>query len=91
MLRMHLPDRLLHGVSRKDAQSCCWLVHDANGCAAVWGAKGLCDCSSPMPPAPSALPCPAVLPDARKEWAAGARKLLESDDIRRQTRKGGSG
>lgn len=33
----------------------------------------------------------AVVPDARKEWAAGARKLLESDDIRRQTRKGGSG
>ncbi|PRW61098.1 chalcone isomerase [Chlorella sorokiniana] len=33
----------------------------------------------------------SVVPDARKEWAAGARKLLESDDIRRQTRKGGSG
>ncbi|KAL4442719.1 hypothetical protein ABPG77_006713 [Micractinium sp. CCAP 211/92] len=33
----------------------------------------------------------SVVPDARKEWAAGARKLLDSDDIRRQTRKGGSG
>ncbi|KAL4424246.1 hypothetical protein ABPG75_001547 [Micractinium tetrahymenae] len=33
----------------------------------------------------------SVVPDARKEWASGARKLLDSDDIRRQTRKGGSG
>lgn len=33
----------------------------------------------------------AVVADAKKEWANGARKLLESDDIRRQTRKGGSG
>ena len=41
---------------------------------------------------PPYLPClPAVVPDARKEWAAGARKLLDSDDIRRQTRKGGGG
>lgn len=78
--------------SCKVGQSCCWLLHDAKGCAATgWVAKGLCAGSSPTPPAPSALPCPAVLPDARKEWAAGARKLLESDDIRRQTRKGGSG
>lgn len=33
----------------------------------------------------------SVVPDARKDWASGARKLLDSDDIRRQTRKGGSG
>lgn len=33
----------------------------------------------------------SVIPDARKEWATGARALLESDRVRRDTRKGGSG
>ncbi len=42
-----------------------------------------------LPPV-TALVC-AVVADAKKEWANGARKLLESDDVRRQTRKGGSG
>lgn len=33
----------------------------------------------------------SVVPEGRKEWANGARSLLESDKIRRQTRKGGTG
>lgn len=33
----------------------------------------------------------AVIPEAKKEWAAGARALLDSDNVRRDTRKGGSG
>lgn len=33
----------------------------------------------------------SVVPDARKEWANGARALLESDNVRRDTRKGGTG
>jgi hypothetical protein len=33
----------------------------------------------------------SVVPDARKEFANGARALLESEKVRRDTRKGGSG
>ena len=33
----------------------------------------------------------SIIPDAKKEWADGARKLLESEKIRRNTRPGGSG
>ena len=33
----------------------------------------------------------SVVPDGRKEWANGARALLESDKVKRDTRKGGSG
>jgi len=33
----------------------------------------------------------SIIPEARKEWAEGARKLLESERIRRETRPGGSG
>lgn len=33
----------------------------------------------------------SVVPDAKKEWAKGAKALLESDQIKRDTRKGGSG
>lgn len=33
----------------------------------------------------------SIVPEGRKVWAEGARKLLESDTIRRQTRPGGSG
>jgi hypothetical protein len=33
----------------------------------------------------------SVIPDARKEFANGARALLESDKVRRDTRKGGTG
>jgi hypothetical protein len=33
----------------------------------------------------------SVIPDARKEWAKGARALLDSEKTRRDTRKGGSG
>lgn len=33
----------------------------------------------------------SIIPDAKREWAEGAKKLLESDKIRRDTRPGGSG
>ena len=33
----------------------------------------------------------SVIPEARKEFANGARALLESDKVRRDTRKGGTG
>lgn len=33
----------------------------------------------------------SVVPEARAVWAAGARQLLASDDVRRDTRRGGSG
>lgn len=33
----------------------------------------------------------SVVPEARKEWAQGARALLESDKVKRDSRKGGSG
>lgn len=33
----------------------------------------------------------SIVPDGRVAWAEGARKLIESDKIRRQTRPGGSG
>jgi hypothetical protein len=33
----------------------------------------------------------SVVPEARKEWANGARLLLESEQVRRASRKGGSG
>ncbi|KAL4515633.1 hypothetical protein Ndes2437B_g07062 [Nannochloris sp. 'desiccata'] len=33
----------------------------------------------------------SVIPDAKKEFANGARALLESDKVRRDTRKGGTG
>jgi hypothetical protein len=33
----------------------------------------------------------SVVPDVRGTWAAGARALLDSDRVRRDTRKGGSG
>lgn len=33
----------------------------------------------------------SVVPGARVEWAKGARALLESDKVKRDTRKGGSG
>lgn len=33
----------------------------------------------------------SVIPEARKEWAKGAKALLESDKVWRDTRKGGSG
>jgi hypothetical protein len=32
----------------------------------------------------------SIVPDGRREWAEGARKLLESDKVRRQTRPGAS-
>ena len=32
-----------------------------------------------------------VSPEARAAWAAGARALLRSEDVRRDTRRGGSG
>lgn len=33
----------------------------------------------------------SIVPAARAVWAAGARELLESDIVKRETRKGGSG
>lgn len=33
----------------------------------------------------------SIVPDGRATWAEGAKKLIESDKIRRQTRPGGSG
>ncbi|KAL6782242.1 hypothetical protein ACKKBG_A06070 [Auxenochlorella protothecoides x Auxenochlorella symbiontica] len=33
----------------------------------------------------------SVVPEARAVWAAGARQLLASDEVRRDTRRGGSG
>jgi Chalcone isomerase-like len=33
----------------------------------------------------------SVVPDAKREWAKGAKELLDSDRVRRDTRKGGSG
>lgn len=33
----------------------------------------------------------SVVPEARAAWVAGAKKLLESERVRRETRKGGSG
>lgn len=33
----------------------------------------------------------SVVPEARKEWAKGARALLESEKVKRDSRKGGSG
>jgi len=33
----------------------------------------------------------SVVPEARKVWADGARQLLDSDKVRRDTMKGGSG
>lgn len=33
----------------------------------------------------------SVVPDVKPEWAKGAKALLESDKIKRDTRKGGSG
>ena len=33
----------------------------------------------------------SIVPDGRPVWAEGAKKLIESDKIRRQTRPGGSG
>ena len=63
-----------------------WRMEAARGGRQAHGACTPSRQSSRRSPAPA-----AVLPDARKDWAAGARKLLESDDIRRQTRKGGSG
>jgi hypothetical protein len=33
----------------------------------------------------------SVVPEARKAWAAGARSLLESEEVNRASRKGGSG
>jgi hypothetical protein len=33
----------------------------------------------------------SLVPDAKKEWAKGAKELLDSDKVRRDTRKGGSG
>lgn len=33
----------------------------------------------------------SILPDAKKEWATGARALLDSEKVKRDTRKGGSG
>jgi hypothetical protein len=33
----------------------------------------------------------SVVPDARAAWAEGARALLESDKVRRDTRKSGGG
>lgn len=32
-----------------------------------------------------------VVPEAKKEWAKGARALLDSEKVRRDSRKGGSG
>lgn len=32
----------------------------------------------------------SVVPDARSAWAAGARSLLASEQVRRDTRKSGS-
>lgn len=31
----------------------------------------------------------SVVPDARKVWAAGARSLLDSENVKRATRKSG--
>lgn len=33
----------------------------------------------------------SIIPEGKREWAEGAKKLLESDKIRRDTRPGGSG
>jgi hypothetical protein len=33
----------------------------------------------------------SIVPGARACWAAGAKELLESDIVKRDTRKGGSG
>ena len=33
----------------------------------------------------------SVIPDAKKEWANGAKALLDSEKVRRDTRRGGSG
>ncbi|GBF91104.1 chalcone-flavanone isomerase [Raphidocelis subcapitata] len=33
----------------------------------------------------------SIVPEGRAEWARGARALLESDEVKRATRKGGSG
>ena len=32
----------------------------------------------------------SIVPDARSAWAAGARTLLSSDQVRRDTRKSGA-
>ena len=32
-----------------------------------------------------------VVPEAKKAWADGARRLLESDEVRRNSRKSGGG
>ena len=33
----------------------------------------------------------SVVPEAKKSWADGARRLLESDEVRRNSRKSGGG
>lgn len=32
-----------------------------------------------------------IIPDAKKEWAKGAKALLDSEKTKRDSRKGGSG